>query len=217
MFLLDISHLLALIKKILLLFQPNVLQVESIKLKKKKYAFITMVLEKYLPLREKSSLNYRPSEKFTLKDNQDLELCDETFQEFRPEEVFPPETIWNVSREGREEKGKSFNGDSFLSSLSETISFLRERVEKKRELSQKRLEELENRLKELEQELSGINPLCGDPNWLRRRESLERRIAETRKEIFRVKMELLEDELERELFELKGRFSLLVKLFQGWV
>ena len=71
------------------------------------------------------------------------------------------------------------------------------------------MEELEGRCAKLERMLEDINPFCGDDTWMRQRESLERRIAETQRERFRVELDLLEDPLERELFELKKRLRML--------
>jgi len=98
---------------------------------------------------------------------------------------------------------------TFLEIVEATRAFIGDALDEKRLRRVARLEELEGRCAKLEHMLEDINPFCGDDTWMRRRESLERRIAETQKERFRVELDLLEDPLERELFELKKRLRML--------
>ena len=98
---------------------------------------------------------------------------------------------------------------TFLEIVESTRAFIDENLDEKRLRRIARMEELESRCAKLERMLEDINPFCGDDTWMRQRESLERRIAETQKERFRVELDLLEDPLERELFELKKRLRML--------
>ena len=98
---------------------------------------------------------------------------------------------------------------TFLEIVEATRAFIGEALDEKRLRRIARMEELEDRCTKLEHMLEDINPFCGDETWMRQRESLERRIAETEKERFRVELDLLEDPLERELFELKKRLRML--------
>jgi len=98
---------------------------------------------------------------------------------------------------------------TFLEIVEATRAFIGEALDEKRLRRIARMEELEDRCTKLEHMLEDINPFCGDDTWMRQRESLERRIAETQKERFRVELDLLEDPLERELFELKKRLRML--------
>ena len=98
---------------------------------------------------------------------------------------------------------------TFLEIVEATRAFIGETLDEKRLRRIARMEELEDRCTKLEHMLEDINPFCGDDTWMRQRESLERRIAETQKERFRVELDLLEDPLERELFELKKRLRML--------
>ena len=98
---------------------------------------------------------------------------------------------------------------TFLEIVEATRAFIGENLDEKRLRRIARMEELESRCAKLERMLEDINPFCGDDTWMRQRESLERRIAETQKERFRVELDLLEDPLERELFELKKRLRML--------
>ena len=98
---------------------------------------------------------------------------------------------------------------TFLEVVEATRAFIDETLDEKRLRRIARMEELEDRCTKLQRMLEDINPFCGDDTWMRQRESLERRIAETRKERFRVELDLLEDPLERELFELKKRLRML--------
>jgi len=98
---------------------------------------------------------------------------------------------------------------TFLEIVEATRAFIGDALDEKRLRRIARLEELEGRCAKLERMLEDINPFCGDDTWMRQRESLERRIAETQKERFRVELDLLEDPLERELFELKKRLRML--------
>ena len=98
---------------------------------------------------------------------------------------------------------------TFLEIVEATRAFIDEALDEKRLRGIARMEELESRCAKLERMVGEINPFCGDDTWMRQRESLERRIAETQKECFRVELDLLEDPLERELFELKKRLRML--------
>ena len=98
---------------------------------------------------------------------------------------------------------------TFLEVVDATRAFIDETLDEKRIRRIARMEELASRCAKLERMLEDINPFCGDDTWMRQRESLERRIAETEKERFRVELDLLEDPLERELFELKKRLRML--------
>ena len=98
---------------------------------------------------------------------------------------------------------------TFLEVVDATRAFIDETLDEKRIRRIARMEELASRCAKLERMLEDINPFCGDDTWMRQRESLERRIAETQKERFRVELDLLEDPLERELFELKKRLRML--------
>ena len=98
---------------------------------------------------------------------------------------------------------------TFLEIVEATRAFIGDALDEKRLRRIARLEELESRCTKLERMVDEINPFCGDDTWMRQRESLERRIAETQKERFRVELDLLEDPLERELFELKKRLRML--------
>ena len=98
---------------------------------------------------------------------------------------------------------------TFLEVVDATRAFIDETLDEKRIRRIARMEELASRCAKLERMLEDINPGCGDDTWMRQRESLERRIGETEKERFRVELDLLEDPLERELFELKKRLRML--------
>jgi len=98
---------------------------------------------------------------------------------------------------------------TFLDIVEATRAFIGDKLNEKHLRRIARMEELASRCAKLERMLEDINPFCGDDTWMRQRESLERRIAETQKERFRVELDLLEDPLERELFELKKRLRML--------
>jgi hypothetical protein len=98
------------------------------------------------------------------------------------------------------------------SSMEEMAEFLAFRVERKETICRARLEALSATRLEKATLLECINPACSEDVWLRRRESLERQIAETDRETFRVKLELVENAVERELFELRRRLALVKRL-----
>jgi hypothetical protein len=98
------------------------------------------------------------------------------------------------------------------SSMDEMAGFLESRVERKGTVCMARLEALSSARSQMVTLLECINPACGEDVWIRRRESLERQIAETDRETFRVKLELIENAVERELFELRRRLALVKRL-----
>jgi len=99
-----------------------------------------------------------------------------------------------------------------LASMDEMKQFLEERVERKEETCRARLMALAATRSEIVALLEGINPACGDDTWLRRRESLERRMAEGDREAFRVQLEIIESAVEREVFEIRRRLALVKQL-----
>ena len=96
--------------------------------------------------------------------------------------------------------------------MDEMAKFLESRVRGKETVCMSRLEALSSARSALVTLLECINPSCGEDVWLRRRESLERQIAEGDREAFRVKLELIENAVERELFELRRRLALVKRL-----
>lgn len=99
-----------------------------------------------------------------------------------------------------------------LASMDETREFLEERVDRRESTCRARLADLDTARLEMISLLESINPACGDDTWLRRRESLERRVAEGEREAFRMELELIDDAVGRELFELRRRLALVKQL-----